>query len=162
LATVDGLAAEGDALGADVEAQEDGVADDAGVLALGHAESGVEVQILGAAGHLVAGVEVQQHPVRAAAGVRLDAQPVELDVDAAVAERRVGRDGTGVADGQWPLAGRGGRQVAERVGRVQPGRGLAVAERPPPGTAAEGGPLRRAMEQRRLQVGGEAGVADST
>ena len=126
---VDCVAAEGHALGPHIQPDEDGQADDRGVLPLADPKRGVEVQVFGAAGDLVLSIEVEQHAVQAAAGVRRHAQAVEGDLDPSVLEARVRDHVAGVPDRYQSIARRGRRKVAERMSSVLPG---LVLERPEP------------------------------
>src|SRR5262249_57570497 len=83
-------------------------------------ESAIEMQRLRAPAALVAGGEIEQNTVRAAAGVARDAEPVECHFDACPDEALVRGDLPRVLqrDFRDPRCGRG--EEAERVGRVLP------------------------------------------
>ena len=77
-----------------MQTNEDGIALDACVVAFSHTVGDIEVNILGFARYLVLGVEMQQDPMRATAGIGGHAQAVEGNFNACIFEAGVGRDVT--------------------------------------------------------------------
>ena len=127
---VDGMEVEGDPDRADAEADEDRIAAHRRPLALPGAIGRVEMQVFARARDLVAGVEIEQHAMRPAAGIIGDPQRIERDVDARVLERSVGLRLADTDDVLRPAPAR--RQKADGVRGVLP---RLVAERPPVGRA---------------------------
>src|SRR5712691_3396533 len=81
---VDGAAFKGHTFAADVKTDEDRIALDASGVALPHTIGGVEVYILGFAGHLIPGEEMQQNTVHATAGISSNSQSVKGNFNAGV------------------------------------------------------------------------------
>ena len=102
---VDGEAAEGNALVAHVQADEDGEPEDRGLLPLLDTVGRVEVDVFRPAGDLVLGVEVEEHPMHPAARVGGHAHAVEGNLERRILERGVGGDLTRVPDREGVLSG---------------------------------------------------------
>ena len=117
---IDGFAAEGHALTAHIQPDEDRVTNGRNLFTFPCPEGRVEVQSLGGARHLIARVEIQQDAMRAAARILCHAKTVEGDAYAAIFELGITSHITSMSDGQHPTFGRSWCQVAENVCSMDP------------------------------------------